>query len=374
MDLRNLHWTAVAKIVGVGAVLLVTAGVVFVWSGVYNVAASKDHLRITTWILTLIRERSIANRSFTIEVPPLDDDGMIRLGASHFEGACVACHNRPGEEINPIVSGMLPPPPDLMDIGKRRPPEEIFWIVKHGLEYTGMPAWPNTRRDDEVWAVTAFLASLPATAGNYPDLAGLTRSQASRDEGSVSGSALTACGRCHEREGTGTNGDRVPRLAGLPEAYLLRSLQEYAKGTRASGAMEPVADLLSEDAMRELATHYSALQPTAGNQSAPPDPEQLRRGEAIARRGIAHQGVPACLSCHSGRQSQQFPVLAGQHAEYIEEQIRLWRRGGRIGTPYGRIMTAVAGALDEAQIEDVAAYLGSLPPGSATAPMTEANR
>ncbi|WEJ18343.1 hypothetical protein N0Q91_30665 (plasmid) [Sinorhizobium sp. K101] len=80
MDLRNLHWTAVAKIVGVGAVLLVTAGVVFVWSGVYNVAASKDHLRITTWILTLIRERSIANRSFTIEVPPLDDDGMIRLG------------------------------------------------------------------------------------------------------------------------------------------------------------------------------------------------------------------------------------------------------------------------------------------------------
>ncbi len=67
-------------------------------------------------------------------------------------------------------------------------------------------------------------------------------------------------------------------------------------------------------------------------------------------------------------------MLAGQHAEYIQEQIRLWRRGGRIGTPYGRIMTAVAGALDEAQIEDVAAYLGSLPPGSATAPMTEVNR
>lgn len=40
MDLRNLHWTAVAKIVGLGAVLLVAAGVVFVWSGVYNVAAS----------------------------------------------------------------------------------------------------------------------------------------------------------------------------------------------------------------------------------------------------------------------------------------------------------------------------------------------
>ncbi len=372
--MKNLHWTAVAKIVGLGACLLMAAGAVFVWSGVYNVAASKDHLRITTWILTLIRERSIATRSFMIDAPPLVDDGMIRLGASHYEAGCVPCHNRPGKEINPIVGGMLPPPPDLMEIGKHRPSREIFWIVKHGLKYTGMPAWTNMRRDDEIWSVTAFLASLPFTAGEYPDLSGLTRSQANPGEEPVNGGALTACGRCHEREGTGTNGDRVPRLAGLPEAYLFRSLQEYADGNRASGVMEPVADPLDERSMRELAARYSALRPSAEKPAAAPDAERLRRGEAIANRGIARQGVPACLSCHSGRQSQQFPVLAGQHAEYIEEQIRLWQRGGRIGTPYGRIMAAVAGALEEGQIEDVAAYLASLPRGSAPAPIAEVNR
>ncbi|MDX0407472.1 c-type cytochrome [Sinorhizobium medicae] len=373
MDLRNLHWTTIAKVAGLGTGLLIVLGAVFVWSGIYNVAASKDHLRITTWILTLIRERSIATHSFKIEVPALDDESKIRLGASHYEGGCVPCHNRPGEEINSIVKGMLPPPPNLLEIGKHRPPEEIFWIVKHGLKYTGMPAWTNVLRDDEVWALTAFLASLPATAGDYGELAGLSRGQGNAREEPANGRALNVCVRCHERDGMSTNGNRVPRLAGMPEAYLLRSLQEYAQGTRASGVMEPVADLLSEEAMRELAAHYQALPPVAG--TAEPDPEQLRRGEAIARRGIVGQGVPACLSCHSGRQSQQFPVLAGQNAAYIEEQIRLWRRGGRIGTPYGRIMAAVAGALDEGQIEDVAAYLASLPPGRAPdAPLAEAGR
>ncbi|TFZ33902.1 cytochrome C, partial [Pseudomonas syringae] len=100
MALRNLHGTTIAKGAGLGTGLLIVLGAVFVWSGIYNVAASKDHLRITTWILTLIRERSIATHSFKIEVPALDDESKIRLGASHYEGGCVPCHNRPGEEIN----------------------------------------------------------------------------------------------------------------------------------------------------------------------------------------------------------------------------------------------------------------------------------
>ncbi|WP_081161241.1 c-type cytochrome [Ensifer aridi] len=375
MELKKLHWTTVAAVLGMGAAGLVLAGTIFVSSGIYNVAASSGHFRITTWLLAMVRERSIDMRSFPIEVPPIDDDGMIRLGAAHYEGGCVPCHGRPGEEMNPIVSGMLPPPPNLTEVGKRRPPEEIFWIVMHGLKYTGMPAWPNTGRDDEVWAVTAFLATLPGAVSGYPDFAGLARGGGDKHEGLANGRTFTRCGRCHESEGTGTNGNRIPRLAGLPEAYLLRSLREYAERTRASGAMEPVADLLDDGRMRELAAYYSALRPVAPKTTVAPDPERLRRGEAIAIRGIPRHGVPACLTCHSGRQSSYFPTLAGQHAAYIAEQLRLWQRGGRVGTAYGRIMAVVAGALSAEQIEDVAAYLASLPPGAAPPePMAEVSR
>ncbi|AFL53680.1 cytochrome c553 [Sinorhizobium fredii] len=375
MDLKNLDWITIAKVAGLVAGGMMVAGAAFTWSGIYNVAASKDHLGITTWIFEVVRERSIAVRSLSIEVPPLGNEGMIRLGASHYEGGCVPCHGRPDEKTNPIVTGMLPPPPNLEDVSKRRPPEEIFWIVKHGIKYTGMPAWPNPQRDDEIWAMTAFLANMPSSPSGYSDLARLTRDPVDNGEGLANGRAFTRCGRCHENEGIGTNGDHIPRLAGLSEDYLLRSLQEYARRTRASGAMEPVADLLDDSGMRGLAAYYAELRPAVKKSSAAHDPEQIRRGKAIANSGIPQQQVPACMSCHSGRQSPQFPLLAGQHAAYIAGQLRLWQKGGRGQTAYGRIMAAVARALDERQIEDVAAYLASLPSGYAqTAPLAEVGR
>ncbi|WEX89709.1 c-type cytochrome [Sinorhizobium garamanticum] len=376
MDLKDLHWTTIAKVLAVAAAGVIAVGAVVVWSGVYNVAASRDHLRITTWLFEVIRERSITTHSYPVKAPPLDDEGMVRLGAGHYEGGCAPCHSRPGEEINAIARGMLPAPPDLRTVGERRPVEEIFWIVKHGMKYTGMPAWSSSQRDDEVWAVTAFLARLPGATDDYADLAGLTRDAPDNPPGDLThGRALTQCARCHENEGNGTNGDRIPRLAGQNEAYLLRSLQEYAERRRASGAMEPVVGPLDDNERRRQASYYSALRPAAMEKAAAPDPAQLRRGESIALRGIPQQQVPACMSCHSGRQSPHFPLLAGQHAAYITGQLRLWQQGGRRGSAYGRIMAAVAEALDPAQIEDVAAYLESQPNGVASRPpMAEARQ
>ncbi|OHV81892.1 c-type cytochrome [Ensifer sp. LCM 4579] len=376
MDLKDLHWTTIAKVLALAAAGVIALGAVVVWSGVYNVAASQDHLRITTWLFEVIRERSVTVHSYPVEAPPLDDEDMIRLGASHYEGGCVPCHSRPGEETNAVVRGMLPAPPDLRSIGERHPPEEIFWIVKHGLKYTGMPAWPSSQREDEVWAVTAFLARLPDAAGDYRALSGLTRGALGGTSGELaSGRALTQCTRCHENERNGTNGDRIPRLAGQTEAYLLRSLREYADGIRPSGAMEPVADFLSEGERQKLASYYSSLRPAAKDKAVAPDPEQIRRGQSIAFRGIPQQQVPACMNCHAGRQSPHFPLIAGQHAAYIETQLHLWRQGGRRGSAYGRIMAAVAEALEPAQIEDVAAYLASQARGLASAsPMAEAHQ
>ncbi len=376
MDLKDLHWTTIAKVVALAGAGVIVVGAVVIWSGVYNVAASRDHLQITTWLLEVIRERSIAVRSYPVRAPALNDEGMVRLGAGHFEGGCAPCHSRPGEEINAIVSGMLPPPPDLRAVGEHRSPEEIFWIVKHGMKYTGMPAWPSLRRDDEIWAVTAFLARLPAATDDYGELSGLTRGALDNTPGELaSGRALTQCGRCHENERNGTNGDRVPRLAGQNEAYLLRSLWEFAEQIRPSGAMEPVAGLLDDGERRKLASYYSALRPAAKETSAAPDAEQIWRGQSIARRGIPQQQVPACMSCHAGRQSPEFPLIAGQHADYIKTQLHLWQQGGRRGSAYGRIMAVVAEALEPAQIEDVAAYLAAQPYGVASpAPMAEAGQ
>src|SRR5690606_28039167 len=99
--------------------------------------------------------------SFVPAPPSLDGADLLALGAAHFEGGCTPCHSRPGDPANAIAAAMLPPPPPLGTVVGSMDAKALFWIVKRGLKYTAMPAWPAQKRDDEVWAVTAFLVRLP---------------------------------------------------------------------------------------------------------------------------------------------------------------------------------------------------------------------
>lgn len=347
-------------------------GVVFVWSGFYNVAASSDHWAVTTWILEQVRVRSIAVRSYFVEKPPpLDDPDLVRLGAGHYEGGCAPCHSRPGEPINAIVGEMLPPPPILAGSIGHETPRELFWIIKHGLKYTAMPAWPAQERHDEVWALTAFVNSLPGMSPEeYRELAGVGRPPQDPPESedlaeSSETVALTQCVRCHGGESSPPISELIPILHGQSEAYLARALAEYAARLRSSGVMEPVVGLLGTDQQAALAAYYAGLQPLAARQEL--EPERIRRGRELASKGDPERGVPACLSCHSENHAPEFPTLAGQYAAYLANQLRVWRGGGRDRTAYGQIMATVARRLTDRQIEDVAAYFASLGAGEAGA-------
>jgi cytochrome c553 len=362
---------------GITLVLLAAAGAAFIWSGLYNVAASRDHFWVTTWILEMVRERSIATRSAFIETPPLDVPDLVRLGAAHYEGGCVPCHSRPGEPINVIVSQMLPSPPHLTDAAAKRPPEELYWIVKHGLKYTGMPAWPAPIRDDEVWALTAFLSELgDGEMNNYRQLAGLDRvpsgAPAAKDlTHQAEAVPLTQCIRCHDDAAASTVSSLVPKLGGQSIGYLERALKEYAARTRPSGIMQPVAALLGDDQIGAIASYYANLDARPGQRAI--DSARIAHGRALATAGDPKKAIPRCLACHSRSRAAEFPSLAGQNADYLAGQLRVWRSGGRDRTAYGQIMASIARRLTEEQILDVAAYFASLPPeayrnGAASAP------
>jgi cytochrome c553 len=126
---------------------------------------------------------------------------------------------------------MLPSPPDLSASMRPWKERELFWIVEHGLKYTGMPGWVAPEREDEVWAVVAFLKRLPTLdARSYRDLAlgGVRVSQHSGSELAISEShpeAISACARCHGAEGQLPMSDLVPVLHGQPTDYLMSALQ-----------------------------------------------------------------------------------------------------------------------------------------------------
>jgi cytochrome c553 len=371
--LKEFPLRMTAAILGVIALGGAVFGLAFAYSGIYNVAATDGHSAVSERLLRLGMRRSVETHSLGIDAPPLDRPARVALGASYFPIGCGRCHGAPGEPVNALHRGMLPEPPKLSGKVPEWTDAQLFWIVKHGLKYTGMPAWSGHGRDDEVWTVVAFLRQMPSLEeAAYRALA------VSRSEVPISAERLVewgppranlaACVRCHESAGMPPVSDLVPRLSGQTAAYLAESLQRYRVGSRPSGFMQPVATELTDEQIVALAEYYAALDADASSAHASDDAADealLTLGRSLAEGGDPAAEVPACGSCHGAGVRADYPRLAGQPASYIEAQLRLWQNGGRRLYPAGRIMAEIAGRLDPSQIEAVAAYYQSLPAGAA---------
>ena len=142
--------------------LAVTALVGFVYSGVYDIAADSPHHAITHWMLHTTMERSVARRATQINVPDnLNDAALIRSGAEHYGAMCVDCHMAPGRASSELREGLNPQPPELAYEVADKTPAALFWITKHGVKMSAMPAWGKTHTDTDIWAMVAFMQKLP---------------------------------------------------------------------------------------------------------------------------------------------------------------------------------------------------------------------
>ena len=145
-----------------GALLvLIGAAAVVIYAGLYNIAADVPHTQPVYWLLETARERSVVARARDIVVPKdLDDANRISKGAGEYAEMCSGCHLAPGMKRTEISQGLYPRAPELRRKTNLTPAEQ-FWIVKHGVKMTGMPAWGVTHDDDLLWDVVAFVRKLP---------------------------------------------------------------------------------------------------------------------------------------------------------------------------------------------------------------------
>jgi cytochrome c553 len=348
-----------------GSALLL--GFVVAATGVFDVSATSGHFPLIEPFLRMAMHRSVDFQSRGIKEPPLEGDELVPLGAAHFHSGCAHCHGFPGGHENPIYQGMLPPPPLLDTTIDDFESRELFWIIRHGLKYAGMPGWSGEDRDDEVWAVVAFLKRLPRLDGDaYRRLVRGNRELADDSFGELSLDAspserIELCSRCHDRVEAAPASAVVPRLAGQSATYLESALRQFRDGKRESGFMEPVSVNLDDSEIASLAAHYAGLDSRA--RLTVPATERTVSGERLATQGDPDRDVPACDVCHAPEALLAYPRLAGQSAAYLVGQLELWQRGGRSETDTGRTMAVIAARLTPAQIEAVAAYYEALPPG-----------
>jgi mono/diheme cytochrome c family protein/ketosteroid isomerase-like protein len=160
------------KSLGLLLLLVVIAFIVvlgFVWSGFYDVGADDPHTRPMLALMETLRDRSIHVRSKDVTVPNLEDPQLVLKGAGQYAAMCTGCHLAPGMEESEIRPGLYPQPPDLSKV--RIDPRDAFWVIKHGVKMTAMPAWGSSHDDPTIWSMVAFLQKLPdMTSARYKDM------------------------------------------------------------------------------------------------------------------------------------------------------------------------------------------------------------
>lgn len=363
-----------------GAVLIALAvgGALFVWIAPYNIAARIPHAPGVSWLLHTYMRSAVKTWSLGSEPPvwiDLESPDLIRLGAGHFETGCAPCHGAPGRPPNPLVRGMRPEPPALEHAVGHYDAGDLYWLVRNGLKYTGMPAWSGEHRDDEPWALAAFLLRYHDLSPKaYAELA-FGRSPNNPPQAAVSvgfgGSTgmhdhvWVNCARCHGEDGLGRDGT-APKLAGQSEPYLRASLAAYAKDRRQSGFMEPVAAALSSNQQAELAAHFADMPAFGVDGIATADNELRALGAELASRG--DDEVPSCLACHGDGlgppRKPIYPRIAGQSRRFLVAWLHLWRERDIGGTDHSHLMHIAAARLTDRQIDALGTFFaaGAEPP------------
>ena len=161
---------------GLAVGLAAVAALVGVFLGLAPVAATTPHWGATQWVLHTAMERAVRREARRIAVPDdLDDPARVRAGASAYDAMCAGCHGAPGAPAGILAEGLLPPPPELAREAGAWSAAELFWITKHGVRMTGMPAFGPTHSDEELWDVVALLRRLPElSSAAWGDLTGET--------------------------------------------------------------------------------------------------------------------------------------------------------------------------------------------------------
>lgn len=253
--------TVIATLLG-AALLALVAAAGFVRLGLYDVSATSSHTGIVYRLLETTLKYSVRARAAGIEVPPLHEPQRLAHGAACYRDHCLQCHGGPGVAPLDIGKSLQPLPGPLVDAARRWRPEELYWITRHGIKMSGMPAWELRLSESELWAVVAFVDRLAelSPADYARTMAGVPAHQCMSASAACTGlpgcrPALTAdmpalqargqkeqarlalrqyaCIACH----------RVPGLVG-PDAHVGPPLQDFARRELLPGGLPNTHDNL----------------------------------------------------------------------------------------------------------------------------------
>lgn len=153
-------------VIGALAIVVGLACAVFFFGGFYSVAGTSEDPAAVTWALTKVRTASIERHANDKPPASFGDAAKVQDGAKAYASfGCANCHGAPGVKWLKYSEGLHPDPPDLKEVAGELSPAQLFWVIKNGINMTGMPSFGLAgATDDEIWAIAAFVKKIPNTS------------------------------------------------------------------------------------------------------------------------------------------------------------------------------------------------------------------
>ena len=168
---------ALSFVAGILVTLLVP--ILVLAMGVINMGADVKPGLIEKTLAPWAVDRSVGKRAPKEKNPYAGDPAAIATGLDHYRENCVICHGAPDVAGAELSKGINPPAPLLGKEGDDTPDGELFWVIKHGIRMTAMPAFGPTHTDEEIWKIVAFIHHLPdLTAPERDSLRAVTGEEA----------------------------------------------------------------------------------------------------------------------------------------------------------------------------------------------------
>lgn len=217
---RRLVLSTVAATLATLAALGGAVGAVVFFGGYYDISSTKLHFQPVHTVLEKGMRESVRHYARDIQTPAdvaqaktlavsagIASSPFLLRGAGLYRDNCVVCHGAPGVAQDDIGKSMQPVPGPLADASRRWRPNELYWITRHGIKMSGMPAWEFHLADEDLWAVVGFLVALPELspqgyaaitrqAGAQPRAPRRERAQPDAARGRLALSQY-ACNACH---------------------------------------------------------------------------------------------------------------------------------------------------------------------------------
>jgi len=154
------------------------AGYAVLRSGAISASADASPSALESFIAGMSLSATLRNEAPKMDNPIAITDANFISGIELYGTHCAICHGTAAGDASAssIAKGENPMPPQLATDGVEDDPESwTFWKVKHGIRWTGMPAWKDELNDDQIWTLALFLKHMdklpPLAAAKWHALA-----------------------------------------------------------------------------------------------------------------------------------------------------------------------------------------------------------